>query len=119
MTKIMRAFVFGAAVAALTFGTAGAQDMPKGDPKVGLADFRTYGCYSCHGIMGQGTLRDGPRLNAAALGFPAVLAQLRTPRYEMPAYTAVQISDQSVADIFAYLASIPKPPDPKTIKELQ
>ena len=40
----------------------------------------------------------------------AVLAQLRTPRYEMPAYTAVQISDQQVADIFAYIASVPKGP---------
>jgi ubiquinol-cytochrome c reductase cytochrome c subunit len=115
----MRALVFGAALAALAFGAAEAQDSPKGDPKAGLAEFQKYGCYTCHGIVGQGTLRDGPRLNAAALGFPALLAQLRTPRYEMPAYTAVQISDQGVADIYAYLSSIPKPPDPKTIKALQ
>jgi hypothetical protein len=31
----------------------------------------------------------------------------------------VQISDQQVADIFAYLANLPKPPDPKSIKQLQ
>ena len=97
---------------------AQAQDTPKGDAKAGLANFQKYGCYSCHGIVGQGTLRDGPRLNAA-LGYPAVLTQLRNPRYEMPAYTASQISDSGVADIFAYLSGIPKPPDPKTIKALQ
>lgn len=114
----MRAFLCGAALSVLAFGAAHAQDMPKGDAKAGLADFRKFGCYSCHGIAGQGTLRDGPRLNAA-IGYPAVLAQLRTPRYEMPAYTAVQISDQSVANIYAYLASIPKAPDPKTIRALQ
>src|SRR5512147_1560040 len=115
----MRSLLIGAAIAAFAFAPALAQDTPKGDPTTGLADFNKYGCYTCHGIVGQGTLRDGPRLNAAALGFPALLQQLRTPRYEMPAYTEVQISDQGVADIFAYLTSLPKPPDPKTIKQLQ
>ena len=117
--KTMRAFLWGAALSVFSFGAAHAQDVPKGDAKAGLADFRKFGCYSCHGIVGQGTLRDGPRLNAAALGYPALLAQLRTPRYEMPAYTTVQISDAGVADIFAYLSSIPKAPDAKTIKALQ
>jgi len=69
--------------------------------------------------VGQGTLRDGPHLNAAALGYPAVLAQLRMPRYEMPAYTAVQIPDQGVADIFAYLTTLPKAPDAKSIEALR
>jgi ubiquinol-cytochrome c reductase cytochrome c subunit len=119
MTRSLRDLVLGVALAALAFGSAGAQDAPKGDAKAGLAEFRKFGCYSCHGIVGQGTLRDGPRLNAAALGYPAVLAQLRTPRYEMPAYTTVQISDAGVADIFAYLSNLPKAPDAKSIKALQ
>ena len=114
----MRVFVLGAALAALALGGAAAQDAPKGDPKAGLATFEKYGCYSCHGIVGQGTMRDGPRLNAG-IGYPAFLTQLRTPRYEMPAYTAVQISDSAVADILAYLTNLPKAPDPKTIKQLQ
>ena len=117
--KIMRALIWGAALSVVAFGAAVAQDTPRGDAKAGLAEFRKFGCYSCHGIVGQGTLRDGPRLNAAALGYPALLAQLRTPRYEMPAYTAVQISDAGVADICAYLTSVPKGPDPKSIKALQ
>ena len=115
----MRTLLLGVAMAAVAAGAAQAQDMPKGDAKAGLANFRKFGCYSCHGIVGQGTLRDGPRLNAAALGYPALLAQLRTPRYEMPAYTAVQISDSGVADIFAYLSAILKQPDAKSIKALQ
>jgi ubiquinol-cytochrome c reductase cytochrome c subunit len=118
MVNVMRVFALGATLAVFALGAAQAQDAPKGDAKAGLAAFQKYGCYSCHGIVGQGTLRDGPRLNVA-LGYPAVLAQLRTPRYEMPAYTASQISDSGVADIFAYLGSIPKGPDPKTIKQLQ
>jgi ubiquinol-cytochrome c reductase cytochrome c subunit len=115
----LRILILGAAVAVLACGAAEAQDAPKGDAKAGLANFQKYGCYSCHGIVGQGTLRDGPRINAAAIGYGAVLTQLRTPRYEMPAYTAVQIPDSGVADIYAYLTNLPKPPDPKTLKQLQ
>jgi ubiquinol-cytochrome c reductase cytochrome c subunit len=110
--------VLGAALA-LVWTAAIAQAAPAGDAKTGLANFQKYGCYTCHGIVGQGTLRDGPHINAAALGFPALLAQLRTPRYEMPAYTQVQISDQDVADIYAYLTTLPKAPEAKTIGALQ
>jgi len=115
----MRNLWLGVALAALAIGSAAAQDTPKGDAKAGLANFQKYGCYTCHGILGQGSLRDGPRINAAGIGYQAVLQQLRTPRYEMPAFTAVQISDQQVADIFAYLTTLPKSPDPKTLKQLQ
>ena len=117
--KTAYGLMLGVMVAALSAGSAAAQDTPRGDAKAGLATFQKYGCYTCHGILGQGSLRDGPRINAAGIGYQAVLQQLRTPRYEMPAFTAVQISDQQVADIFAYLTTLPKSPDPKTIKALQ
>ena len=117
MSKLLTTLV-AAIFAAVSFAAVAA-DAPKGDAKAGLANFQKYGCYTCHGILGQGTLRDGPKLNPTALGYPAVLQQLRTPRYEMPAYTAVQISDQQVADIFTYLATLPKGPDPKSLKQLQ
>src|ERR1043166_302327 len=80
----MRNVWLGAAIAAFAIGSAAAQDTPKGDAKAGLANFQKYGCYTCHGILGQGSLRDGPRINAAGIGYPALLQQLRTPRYEMP-----------------------------------
>ena len=114
----MKAHVLAAALSILCIASANAQDALKGDSKAGLAAFQKLGCYTCHGIVGQGTLRDGPRLNPP-MAYPAMLAQLRTPRYEMPAYTESQVSDQGVADIHAYLAALPKPPDPKTIGALQ
>lgn len=119
MANLMRTFVAGMALAGMALTSAAAQEAPKGDPKAGLAGYQKYGCYSCHGIVGQGTLRDGPRINAAAIGYGALLTQLRTPRYEMPAYTVVQIPDSGVADIFAYLTNLPKSPDPKSLKQLQ
>jgi cytochrome c553 len=118
MEGVMRRILLGAAMA-LVSTAAIAQNAPAGDAKAGLAAFNKYGCYTCHGIWGQGTLRDGPHIHAADLGYEAVKTQLRTPRYEMPAYTEVQIPDQGVADIYAYLTSLPKAPDAKTIKQLQ
>ena len=116
----MRRFLLGAACALVTTAAFAADyAAPQGNAKAGLATFQKYGCYTCHGIVGQGTLRDGPHLNAAALGYPAVAAQLRHPRYEMPAYTEAQISDQGIADIFTYLTTLPKAPDAKTIGALQ
>ena len=115
----MRKSLLGVALAMVSSAAVAQSASPAGDAKAGLAAFQKYGCYTCHGIIGQGTLRDGPHLNAAALGYPALLAQLRTPRYEMPAYTEVQISDKGVADIFAYLTTLPKPPDVKSIGALQ
>jgi len=104
---------------ALTFltGTAFAQDEPKGNAQTGKELFAEKGCYSCHGFVGQGS-REGPRLTPA-LPYAAFVAQLRTPRAIMPPYTTALVTDQQAADIHAYLASQPKPPDPKTLKLLQ
>jgi len=44
---------------------------------------------------------------------------LRTPRAIMPPYEAALVTDGQAADIHAYLVSLPKPPDPKTLKLLQ
>ena len=115
----MRKGLLSVALALVSTAAMAEGAAPAGDAKAGLANFNKFGCYTCHGIIGQGTLRDGPHIDAAAFGFPALLAQLRTPRYEMPAYTEVQISDSAVADIYAYLTTLPKTPDPKSIRALQ
>ena len=102
---------------ALSAGAAFAQDEPKGNAQTGKQLFEVKGCYSCHGFVGQGS-REGPRLTPA-LPYPAFVAQLRTPRAIMPPYTAALVSDQQAADIHAYLANLPKPPDPKAVRLLQ
>ena len=79
--------------------------------------FDAIGCYSCHGFVGQGS-RDGPRLTPV-IPYEALLLQVRTPRAEMPPFREKILSNQQVADIYAYLASLPKPPDPKTVRLLR
>ena len=105
-------------VLVLFTSAAAAQDeSPRGNAQTGKQLFESKGCYSCHGFVGQGS-REGPRLTPP-LAFAAFVAQLRTPRTIMPPYEAALVSDSQAADILAYLASLPKPPDPKSVKLLQ
>lgn len=106
-------------VAALGFaalvGTSavfGQTSAPAGNAKVGQALFMRVGCYECHGTVGQGSGRRGsggwgPMLAPHPLPYGAVLAQLRRPRDVMPAYSALILPDQDVANIYTYLVSIP------------
>ena len=98
-------------------GAALAQDTPRGNAASGKQLFETKGCYSCHGYVGQGS-REGPRLTPPT-AFAAFVAQLRTPRLIMPPYLETLVSDSQAADMYAYLASLPKPPYPKSIQLLQ
>jgi ubiquinol-cytochrome c reductase cytochrome c subunit len=94
-------------------GLAFAQgSVPAGDPRVGRALFMRDGCYECHGTVGEGSGQRGsggwgPMLAPRPIPFDAVLAQLRRPRDEMPAYSAINLSDEDAANIYAYLLSIP------------
>ncbi len=66
------------------------------------------GCYQCHGTRGEGGGGSGPRLAPGPIPYAGLLQQLRHPRARMPVYTAVVMPDSDVADIFAYLQSVPK-----------
>jgi ubiquinol-cytochrome c reductase cytochrome c subunit len=115
--RVLR-IVLGLAASLAIVSAASAQgEGQRGDAQTGKQLFESKGCYSCHGFVGQGS-REGPRL-APPLAFAGFVAQLRTPRAIMPPYKEALVSDQQAADMLAYLASVPKPPDPKSIKLLQ
>src|SRR5207253_6499983 len=87
-----------------------ASSAPAGNAKTGQALFMKIGCYQCHGNEGQGGAA-GPRIGRSPmLAFPNFVTYVRTPRGEMPPYTAKVIADKDLADIYAYLASLPPPP---------
>jgi len=98
----------GAAVAGLALtGPALAQDAaPKGDAVHGKKLYVADGCWQCHGYQGQGGA--APKLAPTPLPYEALYRQLRKPRARMPVYTHVTTPDQDVADMYAYLQSIPK-----------
>jgi ubiquinol-cytochrome c reductase cytochrome c subunit len=85
-----------------------------GDAIKGKTLFSKYGCYECHGTQGQGTTA-GARLAPKPIALAALIAYVRQPKGQMPPYTAKVISDAELADIRAYLASIPDPPPAKNI----
>ena len=104
----MKTFAFTlAAAVALLAGAAVAQDAaPRGDAAHGKSIYVSYGCWQCHGYQGQGGA--GPKLAPNPLPFEAISRQLRKPRGTMPVYTHVTTPDQDVADMYAYLQTIPK-----------
>jgi mono/diheme cytochrome c family protein len=63
------------------------------------------GCHACHGTLGQGA-STGPRLAPGPQPYAAFAQQVRQPRQDMPRYTPEALSDQDLADIYAYLQSI-------------
>jgi mono/diheme cytochrome c family protein len=92
---------------------------PPGDARHGYQLFLTVGCYQCHGTSGEGGGVFGPRLAPDPLPFIAVAHQLRSPAMRMPVYTAKVLTDQEVADIYAYLRSIPPAKQPDQIPLLK
>jgi mono/diheme cytochrome c family protein len=76
--------------------------------------FMRAGCWQCHGTMGQGGVT-GPKIAPDPLPFDALSSFVRTSNREMPAYRQAILSDADLADLYAYLQSIPKSPDPKAI----
>lgn len=75
--------------------------------------FDAYGCYQCHGHDAHGGV--GARLAPNPIPFATFSKYVRQPTGEMPPYTKKVVSDQELADIYAYLQSIPQPPPAKSI----
>ena len=98
-----------AGVALLWAGTASAQQqqVPQGSVENGKKLYETFGCYQCHNRAAQGGNATGPRLAPEMMPYQAFMQQVRHPRYEMPPYEAAIVSDQQVADIYAFLQTIP------------
>ena len=103
------------ALAALVAGLfLGQGDAIAGSAENGRHVFMRAGCWQCHGTMGQGGAA-GPKLAPDPLPFEALSGFVRTTNREMPAYREDILSDADLADLYAYLQSIPKGPDPKSI----
>ena len=102
-------------LAAASFAAFGA---PSGDAARGKAAFVQEGCYACHGTVGHGEPY-GPRLAPHALPWEAFAHQVRHPRSSMPRYMPHFLNDQDLADIYAYLASIPEGPKASQIDLLR
>ncbi|MGD0956697.1 MAG: cytochrome c [Candidatus Acidiferrales bacterium] len=89
-----------------------------GNAENGKRIYTKYGCYECHGLEGQGAVT-GPRLGPDPIPLKAFTSYVRNPTGNMPPYTAKVVSDQEMADLFAFLAARPHPPALKNIPILK
>ena len=91
---------------------------PAGNVENGKKIYTSYGCYQCHNYAAHGG-GAGPRLAPRPMAFEAFTRQVRKPRDQMPPYTAKVLSDKELADIYAFLRTIPEPPSVSTIPILK
>lgn len=91
---------------------------PAGNAENGKVLYVKVGCYECHDRDAEGA-GTGPRLAPNPLAYPAFSHQVRSPANSMPPYTGKVVSDQDLADIYAFLLTVPKPPPVASIPLLQ
>ena len=85
------------------------------DAENGRRLFARYGCYQCHQLEAQGAAATGPRLGPHPIPFANFTKYVRRPTGQMPPYTAKVVKDSELADIYAFLESLPAPPPVKDI----
>ena len=107
LSTILAAVLIAGVAGSLATTTTLAADKPANVAR-GKQLYLATGCYQCHGTRGEGGGNAGPRLAPGPMPYEGLLQQLRRPRARMPVYTAVIMPDNDVADIYAYLQSVPK-----------
>ena len=95
-----------------------AAGVPAGKADNGKRLFTSYGCYECHGHMAEGGAA-GLRLAPDPIAFEALVKYVRHPTGQMPPYTGKVVSDSDLADIYAFLQSVPPQPKPENIPLLK
>ena len=112
MSKGIVRFVLtlGFAVALAHHAAAQAPAELRGDAASGGKLFVDRACWQCHGLAAQGGGIAGPRLAGRVQVWAAFAAYVRRPTEEMIPYTTKVLSDGELADIFAWLRSLPPPP---------
>jgi ubiquinol-cytochrome c reductase cytochrome c subunit len=88
------------------------------DAQNGKKLFASSGCYECHGYVGQGG-QAGPRIAPKPIPMAAFSKYVRHPTNQMPPFTVKALPENDLADIYAYLQSIPLPPAAKDLPQLK
>ena len=79
-----------------------------GNPANGQNLFFSLGCNVCHGDSGEGLV--GPTIAMTVVPLDRVIQQYREPLEAMTEFTPDQVSDEEIADIYAWLQSVERPP---------
>lgn len=107
-----------ATLTALLF--AAAAHAQTGDAKHGKELFMKDSCYACHGFSGQNG--NGARLVPMKFAQAAFIAYVRNPPRpnQMPSYSTKVLADRDLADIYAYIKTLPDSgPAPESVPILR
>ncbi len=80
-----------------------------GNPANGQNLFFSLGCNVCHGDQGEGLV--GPTIAMTIVPLDRVVEQYREPLEAMTEFPPDQVSDEDIADIYAWLQTVPRPPE--------
>ena len=120
MAGILLALAGALAHAQTTPSSSAPAAAPAGNVANGKKLYESVGCWQCHGYSGQGGATGaGPRIGPEPIALPAFIRYIRQPARSMPPYTAKVLKDSDLADIHAYLKTLPKPLDPASIPLLR
>ncbi len=75
----------------------------KGDVAAGQTAFTSKGCSACHGANGEGGI--GPKIAGTSRSLDQVTSRVRSGGGAMPAFDSSKVSDQDIANIYAFLQS--------------
>ena len=78
-----------------------------GSAEKGKIAYVKHGCWQCHGFAAQGGIA-GPKLAPDPMPLVALTSFVRNTRGAMPLYQDAILSNADLADIHAWLASLPK-----------
>jgi len=109
--RCVRVVGLAALAAGLVLGCGGAF---AASAEKGKTAFVQHGCWQCHGFRGQGGVA-GLKLAPDPIAFETFSAFVRGTNRFMPPYQEAILSADDLADIYAYLQSIPKAADYKSI----
>jgi mono/diheme cytochrome c family protein len=122
MTNYTRILALAAGL--LVAGAAGYSQTPAPQPTDSVAHgkdlFVQYTCYGCHGFSGQNG--NGARLVPMKFPQAGFIAYVRNPprANQMPSYSPKVLPDRDLADIYAYIRSLPdSAPSPASVPVLR
>jgi mono/diheme cytochrome c family protein len=93
---------------------ASSSALAAGNADKGRIAYEKNGCWQCHGTVGQGGMNGKP-LAPKPMAWEAFSVFVRNSNGAMPPYQKAILPDAELADIHAYLSSIPAPKDYKSI----
>ena len=103
-----------ASIGASAQAPAAATQPTTGNAPAGKDLYVRYSCYACHGYDGHGGA--GARLVPMRMTGERFTAYVRGPRTpQMPLYSTKLLSDAQLADLWAYIKSLPVSPEAKDI----